>query len=82
VPGVPLNNVQNSQLNPLVLGVYTQFALDMRTGFVEGGFTYVPQIVSMGPRLAKGHLGCSAVIESHVNLLIATVRRRRVGRGV
>jgi hypothetical protein len=89
VPAVPLAAVVGSTLDSAFVGPYQTLRTAMQLHLTSGGNSYIPCIVSRrlqaapnGGLLPPGVIRFTDQTDITIRLVLGTVRRRRIGRGV
>lgn len=83
LPGVPAGAVTNSILSGAQLTAMATLLTKLQTTVVGGAVNYVPVIWSRRNynKLTGAGGGASPIIQGATNKTVATIRRRRIGRG-
>lgn len=80
LPAVPSGWVANSSILTANFGPFTTLASALSTTWISGGTSWTPQIFSKGTRF-QPRAGAANIARGVARQLLATIRRRRVGRG-
>jgi hypothetical protein len=82
LPAIPTSWVTGSTIT-LAGGItaYNAFAVDLGTGITISAIAYAASVVQRAPTSPRGLVGVGSISSTSARLIVATVRRRRLGRG-
>jgi hypothetical protein len=78
LPAVPTSWVTNSRITTFT--AYNAFLTATAANLTSGAHTWIPYLVSHGPRTGRA-LGAAQLVSQQIMSLLGTIRRRKIGRG-